>query len=153
MVPGQEVYVSATAIPTSGYPTASTVSLMPQTIDGTVNDSSKVGNFTEYTVSLANYDLFPMLANQPGQTALENNPSQIEVYVDSNTQQLNTQALAAGTTSGSTDWSSMTTAHFAWTAPKINEEHPSPILQVQPASRIRGQLRLFLMKPRAGRNP
>jgi hypothetical protein len=70
---------------------------MPQTINGTVAGSSTSGNFTDYTVSLASYDLFPMLAVQPGQT-VENNPSQVEVYVDSNTQMLNTQALATGNT-------------------------------------------------------
>jgi len=61
------------------------MTLMPQTIDGTVAGSSTSGGFTDYTVSLAPYDLFPMLAVQPGQTTVENNPSQIEVYVDSNT--------------------------------------------------------------------
>ena len=99
MVPGQEVYISATTIPSGGYPVATTVTLMPQTIDGTVTASSQVGNFTDYTVSLASYDLFPMLAVQPGQTAVENNPSQVEVYVDSNTQSLNTAAaLGIGST-------------------------------------------------------
>ena len=33
-----------------------------------------------------------------GQATLLNNPSQVEVYVDSNTQKPNTQALAAGST-------------------------------------------------------
>jgi hypothetical protein len=74
------------------------MTLMPQTINGTVTGSSTSGNFTDYTVSLAAYDLFPMLAGQPGQTTVENNPSQVEVYIDGNTQQLNTQPLAAGST-------------------------------------------------------
>jgi hypothetical protein len=101
MVPGQEVYVSIeSAIPVDGsYPMATTMTLMPQTINGTVTASSQSGDFTDYTVSLAPYDLFPMLAVQPGQTTVENNPSQVEVYVDSNTQQLNKQKpLAAGST-------------------------------------------------------
>ncbi len=98
MVPGQEVYVSAAAIPSGGYPTSTTITLMPQTINGTVTGSSKLGNFTDYTVSLASYDLFPMLAVQPGQTTVENNPSQVEVYVNNNTQLLNTAALASGNT-------------------------------------------------------
>ena len=97
VVPGQEVYISAAVMPPSGYPVATTLTLMPQTINGTVAGSSTSGNFTDYTVSLASYDLFPMLAVQPGQT-VENNPSQVEVYVDSNTQMLNTQALATGNT-------------------------------------------------------
>jgi hypothetical protein len=98
MVPGQEVYISAATVPPSGYPVATTITLMPQTTDGTVVGSSTSGSFTDYTVSLASYDLFPMLAVQPGQTTVENNPSQVEVYVDSSTQMLNTQALAAGST-------------------------------------------------------
>ncbi len=99
MVPGQETYVSVPSFPYyGGYPVATTMTLMPQTIDGTVTSSSRSGNFTDYTVTLAPYDLFPMLAVQPGQTTLENNPSQVEVYVDSNTQTLNTTALAAGNT-------------------------------------------------------
>lgn len=100
MVPGQEVYVSAATIPNGGggYPIAATMTLMPQTINGTVLATSTIGNFTDYTVSLASYDLFPMLAVQPGQTTLENNPSQVEVYVDSSTQLLNTEPLANGST-------------------------------------------------------
>ncbi len=99
MVPGQEIYVSAPSIPEGGgYLTGSTVTLMPQTVDGTVAASSSAGNFTIYTISLASYDLFPMLAVQPGQTTVENDPSQIEVYVDSNTQMINTQSLSSGGT-------------------------------------------------------
>jgi hypothetical protein len=60
--------------------------------------SQQVGNFTDYTVSLASYDLFPTLAVQQGQTTLLNDPSQVEVYIDSNTQKLNTEALAPGST-------------------------------------------------------
>lgn len=96
MVPGQEVYISTLTFPDDSYPTASTMTLMPQTINGTVSASSQVGNFTDYTVSLASYDLFLALAVQQGQNTLLNNPSQVEVYVDSNTQLLNTQTLAAG---------------------------------------------------------
>jgi Domain of unknown function (DUF5666) len=96
LVPGQEVYVSAATIPPSGYPVASTVTLMPQTINGTVLGSSQVGSFTDYTVSLASYDFFPMLAVQPGQTTVENNPGQVEIYVDSNTQSLASQPLTEG---------------------------------------------------------
>ena len=99
MVPGQEVYVSTASLPFNGpYPVVTTMTLMPQIINGTVTARSKNGSFTDYTVSLASYDLFPALAVQPGQTTVENNPSQVEVYVDSNTQMLNTQVLAAGST-------------------------------------------------------
>ncbi len=100
IVPGQEVYISAASIPNSGgvYPVASTLTLMPQTINGTVLGSTQAGNFTDYTVTLASYDLFPMLAEQPGQTTVESNPSEVEVYVDSHTELLNSQALAVGGT-------------------------------------------------------
>jgi hypothetical protein len=99
MVPGQEVYISTTALPNNGpYPSAATMTLMPQTIDGMVAGSSTSGGFTDYTVTLASYDLFPALAVQPGQTTVENNPSEVEVYIDSNTQLLNTQPLSAGST-------------------------------------------------------
>ena len=77
---------------------ANTITLVPQTIHGTVVASQQSGSFVDYTVSLASYDLFPTLAVQQGQTTLLNNPSQVEVYVDSSTQTLNTQALAVGST-------------------------------------------------------
>jgi len=77
---------------------ANTITLVPQTVNGTVMSSQQSGSFVDYTVALAPYDLFPTLAVQQGQTTLLNNPSQVEVYIDSNTQQLNTQALAPGDT-------------------------------------------------------
>ncbi len=101
MVPGQTVYLTAdTLVSSGGYPytPATTVTLIPQTVDGTVIASSAAGNFTDYTVSLAPYDLFPTLAVQQGQASLLTSPNQIEVYVDGNTQMLNTKAIAAGNT-------------------------------------------------------
>jgi hypothetical protein len=99
MVPGQNVsFTDATYSWSVPRPVATTMTLMPQTINGTVTASSTRGTFTDYTVSLASYDLFPMLAVQPNQTTVENNPSQVEVYVDSSTQLLNTQLLAVGRT-------------------------------------------------------
>jgi hypothetical protein len=101
MVAGQDVDVSTSAnlnLAGPNYTPANTITLIPQTIDGTVGGSSTSGNFTDYTVTLASYDLFPALAVQQGQTTLLSNPSQVEVYVDSNTQMLNTQPLAAGST-------------------------------------------------------
>lgn len=49
-----------------------------------------------YSFSLAAYDLFPILAVQPGQTTALQNPSSVEVCVDSNTQMLNSIAIAPG---------------------------------------------------------
>jgi hypothetical protein len=101
MVAGQNVdLATASNISLSGpdYTPANTITLIPQTIDATVVGSSPSGNFTDYTVTLASYDLFPALAIQPGQTTLLSNPVQVEVYVDNSTQLLNTLPLAAGST-------------------------------------------------------
>jgi hypothetical protein len=102
MVPGQNMSVfSGTLTAYYGGETnvASTVTLVPQVIDGTILDiSASTHGFTDYTVLLADYDLFPDLAVQQGQVTLLTNPGIVEVYVDSNTQMLNTQALAAGNT-------------------------------------------------------
>jgi hypothetical protein len=97
VVAGQNVAAtSQSAFPnTDGvYPAANTITLIPQTIDGTIAASEPQGNFVDYTVSLASYDLF---RTQAGQTMLSD-PSQVEVYIDSNTQEMNTQALAPGST-------------------------------------------------------
>jgi len=98
MVPGQNVDVTPPSIPTRGgdFPPATTVTLIPQTINGTVVASQPTGNFTDYTVSLASYDLFPTLAAQ--QATLLTNPGQVEVYIDNTTQKLNKQSLAPGST-------------------------------------------------------
>jgi hypothetical protein len=100
MVAGQNVDLSSAALELMGgeYTPANTITLIPQTIDAIVTGSSNSGNFTDYTVSLAPYDLFPTLAVQPGQITLLSDPSQMEVYVDSNTQELNMQTLASGNT-------------------------------------------------------
>ena len=101
MVSGQNVSVYSgvlTAYYGGQYDASTTITLMPQTIDGAVVDSSQEGNFTVYSVSLAPYDLFPTLAAQPGQASVLANPGEVEIYVDSDTQMLNTQPLAAGST-------------------------------------------------------
>jgi hypothetical protein len=100
VVPGQNVYVSSPTLQLMGgtYTPANTITLMPQSIDATVAASSVSGSFTDYTVTLAPYDLFPTLAAQLGIPTLLSDPSQIEVYVDSNTQMLNSQPLGVGGT-------------------------------------------------------
>jgi hypothetical protein len=99
-VAGQSVYVTTevTAMIGPGYPPATTASLVPQVINGTVNSTSSSGAFKVYTVTLASYDLFPTLAVQQGHPALLNSPSTVEVYVDSNTKQNNSTPLALGST-------------------------------------------------------
>ncbi len=101
MVPGQYVYLSTNSMQQSGgfpYTPLTTVTLIPQTLDGTITGISSSGNFTVYTISLASYDLFPMLAVQPGQATLLNNPAEVQVYADTSTQQLAVQPVAEGNT-------------------------------------------------------
>ncbi len=99
MVAGQDVTATTQATQMVGGPTYSpltTVTLSPQTINGTVSAVSTSGDFTTYTVSLAPYDLFPQFAVQPGQTTLLTNPSTVTVYVDNSTQMLNTGTIGVG---------------------------------------------------------
>jgi hypothetical protein len=99
LFPGQNVYISSHATTLMGNPVyfpTTTVTLMPQTINGTISGTSSDGGFTTYTVQLAAYDLVPALAVQAGQTNVLTNPSNVVVYVDSRTQRLNTKPLAVG---------------------------------------------------------
>lgn len=99
MVPGQNVSITFHAVYIQGsfpWVQASTVTLIPQTIDGTVSSVSSQSSFTTYTVTLAPYDLFPNLAVQPGQTTLLNTPGTVVVYADSNTQTLNSGTIGVG---------------------------------------------------------
>jgi len=99
MVAGQNVSISSHALTVLSGPTyvpAATLTLMPQTINGTVRTVSSDGNFTTYTVALAPYDLMPALSVQAGQTTLLQNPTSVVVYADSNTQKLSTNPIAAG---------------------------------------------------------
>ena len=95
LVDGQNILFSTHA-PVGVFQTLTTITLLPQTIDGTVSAISTEGNFTTYTVTLASYDLFPNLAAQPGQTPLLTNPNTVVVYADSNAQMLNSSALSVG---------------------------------------------------------
>jgi Domain of unknown function (DUF5666) len=95
MVDGQNIWFSTHA-PEGVFQTLTTITLLPQTIDGTVSAISSEGNFATYTVTLAPYDLFPNLAAQPGQTTVLTNPNTVVVYADSNAQMLNSSALSVG---------------------------------------------------------
>jgi hypothetical protein len=78
------------------YSSAATITLLPQTIDGTVEAISSEGGFTTYTVQLASYDLFPNMGSQPNQVLPVANPDTVVVYADTNAQMLNTDAISAG---------------------------------------------------------
>ena len=97
MIAGQNMSVFSQSI-VSQYTGATTITLMPQTVNGTVLSATPSGGFTDYTVSLAPDNLFPTLAVQPGQTTLLSNPTVMEIYVDGSVQRLNSQPLASGST-------------------------------------------------------
>lgn len=94
MIAGQYVSISSLAISSNVH--ATTITLRPQTINGNVTGVSSAGTFAVYSVSLAPYDLFQTLAIQPAQTTVLQNPSIVEVYVDSSTRLLKTNSLASG---------------------------------------------------------
>ncbi|HEY6448409.1 MAG TPA: hypothetical protein VIY53_18265 [Acidobacteriaceae bacterium] len=99
MVAGQMVAFTSHATTFQGEPVyvpAATMTLMPQTINGTVQAEGTEGAFTTYTVQQASYDMFPTFAVQDGQTTLLTNPQQVVVYTDSNTQVAPGQGLAVG---------------------------------------------------------
>jgi Domain of unknown function (DUF5666) len=98
-VAGQNVVITSNAPLVDGFPPLplplATMTLMPQTINGTVSAVSTSGGFTTYTVTLAPYDLFTELAGQPGQPALTS-PNAVVVYADNNTQMLNSSSISVG---------------------------------------------------------
>ncbi len=98
-VGGQNVLITSNATLVDGVPPLplplSTMTLMPQAINGTVSAISTSGSFTTYTVTLAPYDLFTELAGQPGQPALTS-PNTVVVYADSGTEMLNSSSVAVG---------------------------------------------------------
>lgn len=99
LVAGQRVALTTDATSIAGgstYTPASTITLLPQTIDGTVTSTGSAGGFTVYTVQLASYDAFPTFAVQAGQTTQLSDPSTVMVYADSNTQMLNTSPVSTG---------------------------------------------------------
>lgn len=100
MVAGQTVYVTAPSFILSGglpyYAAATTITLMPQTLDGAVVGIGASGAFTVYTVQLAAADPFPTLSVQPGQTTLLSQPDHVQVYVDAGTRLQNSMPVSLG---------------------------------------------------------
>ncbi len=99
MIDGQNLYISTHALGVSNAPTyvpATTITLLRQTINGTVSAISSEGGFTTFAVMLAPYDIFPALAVQGGQTTLLTKPNVVIVYADSDTQMLNTNPITVG---------------------------------------------------------
>ena len=99
-------------------PAPSTVTLLPQTLNGTVTAVGSQGGFTTYTIALAPYDLFPTLALQPDQTTLLSDPGTVVVYADATRRCSTPVRLRWVAWCGSTAWCSTTAARCAWTAPR-----------------------------------
>lgn len=99
MVGGQNIYVGSLNFSNEGsfpYTPATSVTLLPQTINGTISGISTTGGFQVYTVTLAAYDLFPTLPAQTGLGYALSNPNVVTVYVDGNAQLLNTSPIEVG---------------------------------------------------------
>jgi hypothetical protein len=81
-----------------GFELATTVTLSPQVVNGTVMAISNVNNFTVYSVSLALDSLIPTLQATAGTTINRLNAptNSMEVYVDSNAQLLTSSPIAVG---------------------------------------------------------
>jgi hypothetical protein len=97
MVPGQNVDLTfhEVSYPSgNGVPPIATMTLVSQTIDGSISAVNQSGNFTVYTVWLATNDPLASLAFQIGQDNLLTNPRVVTVYVDSNIETLNSLPLA-----------------------------------------------------------
>src|ERR1700735_1575730 len=95
---GQYLSVFTPGAFTQNLENVSTITLEPQTLNGTVTGVSNEAGFTVYTVTLAPYDLIPVLQNLTSDTPPPNlmNPLTVLVYADSNTRMLNSGAVAAG---------------------------------------------------------
>lgn len=96
---GQNVLITSSGIPDNrSIEEAITVTLLPQTLNGTVSAVSNEGGFAVYTVTLAPYDLIPVLQNYVSNNPPPHlsNPSVIVVYADTNTSFLNSGTIAVG---------------------------------------------------------
>ena len=78
-------------------PLVTAVALRPQTINGTVTNISSSNGFSIYTVSLAAYDLFPIVQAAAG-PASQNlaSPGTVIAYADADTQLLTTDSIGVG---------------------------------------------------------
>jgi hypothetical protein len=95
--PGQNVSAFSSGIPNArSVVTATTLTLRPQTINGTVTAVSSSGSFSDYTVALAAYDPIPTIQSYLLPANRLPNPSTVIVYADANTQFLNSAPINPG---------------------------------------------------------
>lgn len=96
---GQNLLITSSGDPSVGsIEETLTVTLLPQTVNGTVSAVSNENGFAVYTVTLAPYDLIPVLQNYTSDTPPPHlaNPSTIVVYADTNASFLNSGTIAVG---------------------------------------------------------
>jgi hypothetical protein len=95
---GQHLSVFTPGTFTLNSQNASTITLEPQTLNGTVTAISSEAGFTVYTISIASYDLIPSLqlytANQPFPQITD--PTTVVIYTDANSKLLNSGAVNVG---------------------------------------------------------
>ena len=98
MVAGQDLYITANSLTFTGgqFSPATTITLLPQTIDGTITEVSNSNGFAVYSVALAPYDLFLTLTGQQNQSNVPGSPGTVVVYADNNTQMLTSAPFGAG---------------------------------------------------------
>ncbi len=96
---GQNLLVTSSGIPDQqSLEDATTITLLPQTLNGTVTAVTNESGFAVYTVTLAPYDLIPVLQNFTDNSPPPHllNPSTLVVYADMSTQFLNSGTVAPG---------------------------------------------------------
>jgi hypothetical protein len=96
---GQEVQVTSSGVPDNqSVEVATGITLLPQTLNGTVSAVTNDSGFAVYTVTLAPYDLIPVLQNFTDNTPPPHltNPTTILVYADTSTSFLNSGIVDVG---------------------------------------------------------
>ena len=96
---GQDVQISSSGIPDGqSIEVATSITLLPQTLNGTVSAVTNDSGFAVYTVTLASYDLIPILQNYTSNTPPPHltNPTTILVYADTSTSFLNSGTVGVG---------------------------------------------------------
>lgn len=102
LAPGQMVSIGSTSISFQGgnWTDPTSITLMPQTIDATIDALTTSGSYTVYTVQLAPYDLIVQMNSASGApvTYRLQNADQVFIYANSSTSMMSSSALGIGAT-------------------------------------------------------
>ena len=96
---GQDVLVTSSGVPDGqSIEVARSITLLPQTLNGIVSAVTNDSGFAVYTVTLAPYDLIPVLQNYTSNTPPPHltNPTTMLVYADTSTSFLNSGMVGVG---------------------------------------------------------